>query len=131
MFKAALVALMLSTTVAYAQEYDPKTGLNEYGETQEQAERLQDLADHQRNDYLPVVLICPAGMPRWQCSPVKGFSRASSRGQKASNLMACFQNGNEMAAKAGMFSNLADGEYIKVMCPHEKGTVEETGEGKL
>jgi hypothetical protein len=130
MFKVALVALMLSTTVAYAQEYD-KNGLNEYGETQEQAERLQELVEHQRLDYLPVVLICPAGMPDWQCSPVKGFSRASARGQKASNPLACAQNGYEMAAKAGMFQHLAPGEYIKVMCPHEKGTVEETGEGKL
>lgn len=126
MFKIALVALALSTTAVYAAE-----PLNEYGETQEQADRLQELADHQRLDYMPVILVCPAGMPFWQCSPVKGFSRASARGQKASNPMACSQNGYEQAAKAEIFQHLAPGEYIKVMCPHEKGTVEETGNGNL
>jgi hypothetical protein len=129
MFKTLALLLAMTATVS-AQEYDIN-GLNEYGETQEQAERLQDLADHQRLDYLPVILICPAGMPFWECSPVKGFSRASARGMKASTPMSCSQNGYQMAAKTEIFQHLAPGEYIKVMCPHEKGSVEETGEGKL
>ena len=118
-------------TVARAQEYDPKTGLNEYGETQEQAERLQDLANSQRNDYLPTVLICPAGMPFWQCSTVKGFSRSMQKGPRTSTPFQCELNAQEMVAHMHMFNDLAEGEYIKVMCPHDKGKVEETGEGKL
>jgi hypothetical protein len=126
MLKALALVLALGISTAQAAEQ-----LNEYGETAEQAQRLEDLANHQRFDYLPVILICPAGMEFWQCSPVKGFSRAKVNGQKASNLMACVQNAYEMAAKAEMFSHLAAGEYIKVMCDHLKGSVEETGEGRM
>lgn len=63
-----------------------------------------------------IALICLSGMQPQECSPVLGYSRDMAVLGKVSNEIECLQQSQQVLGKVESFQNLADGEYIKIMC---------------
>jgi hypothetical protein len=55
-----------------------------------------------------VAMICVAGMQPQDCSPTPGYSR--------DNELWCGVEAQQDLAKSAPFRNLAEGEFIKIMC---------------
>jgi hypothetical protein len=62
-----------------------------------------------------VAMICVAGMQPQDCSPMPGFSRDVAIIGQVSNEIACVEAQQDLA-KSAPFRNLAEGEFIKIMC---------------
>jgi hypothetical protein len=63
-----------------------------------------------------VAMICIAGMSPGECSPAPGFSRDVAIIGSAPNELWCGVEAQRDLAKGAPFRNLAEGEFIKVMC---------------
>jgi hypothetical protein len=63
-----------------------------------------------------VAMICVAGMQPQDCSPVPGFSRDVAIIGTVSNELWCGVEAQQDLAKSKPFRNLAEGEFIKIMC---------------
>ena len=63
-----------------------------------------------------VAMICVAGMAPQDCAPEPGFSRDVAIIGAVSNELWCGVEAQQDLAKSAPFRNLADGEFIKIMC---------------
>ena len=63
-----------------------------------------------------VAMICVAGMSPADCGPEPGFSRDVAVVGQVSNELWCLGEAQMDLAKSAPFRNLADGEFIKIMC---------------
>ena len=63
-----------------------------------------------------VAMICIAGMSPADCGPEPGFSRDVAVIGQVSNEIECLGQSRRMLAKSEPFRNLAEGEFIKIMC---------------
>jgi hypothetical protein len=63
-----------------------------------------------------VAMICVAGMSPVDCGPEPGFSRDVSVIGNVSNELWCGVEAQQDLAKSTIFSKLAEGEIIKIMC---------------
>jgi hypothetical protein len=63
-----------------------------------------------------VAMICVAGMAPQDCSPLPGFSRDVAVIGRVSNELYCGVEAQVDLAKNSIFRNLADGEFVKIMC---------------
>ena len=63
-----------------------------------------------------VAMICIAGMSPADCSPLPGFSRDVAVIGQVSNELWCLGEAQMDAATSAPFRNLAEGEFIKIMC---------------
>jgi hypothetical protein len=63
-----------------------------------------------------VAMICVAGMSPADCSPAPGFSRDVAIIGQVPNEIACGIEAQQDLAKSSPFRNLAEGEFVKIMC---------------
>ena len=63
-----------------------------------------------------VAMICVAGMSPQDCGPEPGFSRDVAIIGQVSNEIACGVEAQQDLAKSKPFRDLAEGEFIKIMC---------------
>ena len=63
-----------------------------------------------------VAMICVAGMSHADCSPLPGFSRDVAIIGNVTSEMECARRATFDLAKSAPFRNLAEGEFIKIMC---------------
>ena len=63
-----------------------------------------------------IAMICVAGMSPADCGPEPGFSRDVAVIGQVSNELGCLTEAQMDAAKSAPFRNLAEGEFIKIMC---------------
>jgi hypothetical protein len=61
-------------------------------------------------------MICVAGMSHADCGPEPGFSRDVAVIGNVSNEIACGIEAQQDLAKSAPFRNLAEGEFIKIVC---------------
>jgi hypothetical protein len=66
--------------------------------------------------YNIVAMICAAGMNPADCAPEPGFSRDVAIIGSVSNELWCSVEAQQDLAKIAPFRDLADGEFIKIMC---------------
>ena len=62
-----------------------------------------------------VAMICVAGMSPADCGPEPGFSRDIAIIGKVSNEIECLRQSEQVSGRARL-PNLAEGEFIKIMC---------------
>jgi hypothetical protein len=63
-----------------------------------------------------VAMICVAGMSPADCGPEPGFSRDKVIVGAVSNEIECLRESEQVLGRVSTFQNLAEGEFIKVMC---------------
>ncbi len=63
-----------------------------------------------------VAMICGAGMSPAECGPEPGFSRDVAIIGQVSNEIACGVEAQMDLANSTPFRDLAQGEFIKIMC---------------
>jgi hypothetical protein len=63
-----------------------------------------------------VAMICAAGMNPADCAPEPGFSRDVAIIGSVSNELWCSVEAQQDLAKIASFRDLAEGEFIKIMC---------------
>ncbi len=63
-----------------------------------------------------VAMICVAGMAPQDCSPMPGYSRDKVIIGKVSNEIECLRQSEQVLGSVSTFQNLAEGEFIKIMC---------------
>jgi hypothetical protein len=63
-----------------------------------------------------MAMICVGGMQPQDCQPAPGFSRDVAIIGEADNEIECGIRGIQDLAKTKPFRDLADGEFLKVMC---------------
>jgi hypothetical protein len=61
-------------------------------------------------------MICVAGMAPQDCSPLPGYSRDVAIIGEVQNEITCGIEAQQDLAKNAPFRNLADGEFVKIMC---------------
>lgn len=63
-----------------------------------------------------IAMICVAGMAPQDCSPLPGYSRDVAIIGEVQNEITCGIEAQQDLAKNAPFRNLADGEFVKIMC---------------
>jgi hypothetical protein len=63
-----------------------------------------------------VAMICAAGMDPADCAPEPGFSRDFAVIGSVANEFWCSVEAQQDLAKIAPFDDLAEGEFIKIMC---------------
>jgi hypothetical protein len=63
-----------------------------------------------------IAMICVAGMSPADCGPEPGFSRGVAVVGQVSNELWCLGEAQMDLAKSAPFRNLAEGEFIKILC---------------
>ena len=63
-----------------------------------------------------VAMICVAGMSPADCGPQPGFSRDIAIIGRVSNEIECASKSEQVLESVSTFQNLAEGEFIKIMC---------------
>jgi hypothetical protein len=63
-----------------------------------------------------IAMICVAGMSPQDCGPEPGYSRDVAVIGRVSNEIACAVEAQQDLGKSVIFHDLAEGEFIKVMC---------------
>lgn len=67
-----------------------------------------------------VAMSCIAGMAPQDCSPLPGFSRDVAVISQVANEIECGVEAQQDLAKSAPFRNLAEGEFIKIMCVKDR-----------
>jgi hypothetical protein len=63
-----------------------------------------------------VAMVCVAGMTHADCGPEPGFSRDKVIVGEAKNEIECGILAQQAMARVSVLKDLAEGEFIKVMC---------------